>query len=242
MNNENTIIVISRHEKDMSWTRKLCDQGFHVIVYDHQKHSNHPYFVKENKGREASVYLRYIIDYYDHLHQYTIFLQDDDKSWHHEGSIADLVQGRKGKKSKFFNLNKRCLALIEPNNLYPMMKDYFTRFLSPYIGPIEKYGDWTAGYKCCAQFIVHRDYLRKFPKKMYEDIFQYMMDGRHDEKAKGHMFEWTLHLLYDNPFIIHKMSEDKFKKMMNSRIKKIKEAVGKEEQVYIDGCRVIVNY
>lgn len=107
---------------------------------------------------------------------------------------------------------------------------------------MEKYGDWTAGYKCCAQFIVHRDYLRKFPKKMYEDIFQYMMDGRHDEKAKGHMFEWTLHLLYDNPFIIHKMSEDKFKKMMDKRIQKIKEAVGKEEQVYIDGCRVIVNY
>lgn len=98
MNQENTIIVISRHEKDMTWTRKLYDEGFHVIVYDHKKHPNHPYFVKENKGREASAYLRYIIDYYDHLHPYTLFLQDDEKSWHHEGSMVELIREQKGKK------------------------------------------------------------------------------------------------------------------------------------------------
>lgn len=242
MNHENTIIVISRHEKDMSWTRKFVDQGFHVLVYDHHKHANHPYFLKENKGREASVYIKYIVDYYHYLHTYTIFVQDEEKSWHHEGSIVDLVHNHKGKKDKFFNFNKRCLALIEPNNLYSMMKEYFVKYLAPYIGPIEKYGDWTAGYKCCAQFVVHRDIIRKYPLKMYEDMLQYMMDGRHDEKAKGHMFEWTLHLLFDNPFTIHKMSEKKFQKMMNERKEKIKDFAGREEDVYINGCKLIVNY
>ena len=113
-----------------------------MIVYDHEKHHHHPYYVKENRGREASVYLKYIIDDYDYLHHFTVFIQDDDKSWYHEGSIVT-------------------------NDLYPMMKEYFTKYLAPYIGPIEKYGDWTAGYKCCAQFIVHRDIIRKYPKKMY---------------------------------------------------------------------------
>lgn len=242
MNAQNTLIVISRHKKDVSWTQKLSAEGFHVIVYDHHAHNNHPYFIKENKGREASVYLKYIVDYYYTLFPYTIFLQDEDKSWHHQGSIVELIKSQKEKKTKFFNFNHRCLALIKSNALFPMMESYFHDYLQPYIGHIEKYKDWTAGYKCCAQFVVHRDYIRKYPRKMYEDMLSYMLDGKHDEKAKGHMFEWTLHLLFENPFIIHHMSEDKYQKMMEARIKKIEAHMGRKEQVRIDGCRIIVNY
>lgn len=246
MNSSNTIIIISHFSEkekksNVDWVRKLIELGFHTIVYDHKYSSTNPYYVKENKGREASVYLKYIIDFYDSLQPFTIFLQDEEKSWHHDGSIVDIIKNYE-KKIKYHNFNNRCLALIKPNNLFPMMKDYFQKCLESYIGPIEKYGDWTAGYPCCSQFIVHRDYIRKYPKKMYEDMFKYMMDGRHDEKAKGHMFEWTLHLLFDNPFLMHNMTEEKFKKLMEKRERKIEKAKGDEEKVFFDGCRVIVNY
>jgi len=171
-----------------------------------------------------------------------VFLQDEEKSWHHEGSLVDLVHEQINKKDKFHNFNNRCMALIEPNPLYPMMQDYFQKYLAPYIGPMERYGDWTAGYRCCAQFVVHQSYIRKYPKKMYEDLYSYMMDGRHDEKAKGHMFEWTLHLLFDNPFLIHKMSEKEFHKKMKERKNKIDEALKNEKPAYIDGCRIIIAY
>lgn len=245
MNQENSIIVISRYKKNVNWTRKFIENGFRVLVYDHQKKEDNPYYVKENKGREASVYLKYIIDYYDYLTPYTIFLQDEDKSWHHQGSLVQNVLDymyTSGKSDKFYNFNNRCLARIKSNNLYPMMKDYFQKFLEPYIGNIEKYGNWTVGYKCCAQFIVHRDYIHKYPHEMYQNMYKYMMNDKHDEKAKGHMFEWTLHLLYDNPFTIHKMKKEEYDKIMQERITKLENAIDNEEKVKIDGCRLIVSY
>lgn len=51
-------------------------------------------------------------------------------------------------------------------------------------------------------------------------MLAYMLDGRHDEKAKGHMFEWTLHLMFDNPLTMHKMSPNKYREMMEKRKKK----------------------
>ena len=244
MNNSNTIIVVSTYSelgKNLDWIQKFIKKGYHVCLYDHKKSNLNPYYVPENKGREASVYLRYIIDYYDSLQEYTIFIQDDDKSWHHKGSIVDIIiekekeNNSKTKKIKYKNLNNRCLSLIYPNDLFPMMKIYFRKYLSPYIGDMSKYGDWTSGYPCCSQFIVHKEYIRKYPKEMYEKMYRYMMDGRHDEKAKGHMFEWTLHLLYDNPFTIHNMSEKEFFEIMEKR----KEKIEKNQFVYFDDCRVI---
>jgi len=245
MNNSNTIIVVSTYSesesrKNLDWIQKLIKKGYHVCVYDHKKSDVNPYYVPENKGREASVYLRYIIHYYDSLQEYTIFLQDDDRSWHHKGSIVDLIIEKENSKSKYHNLNNRCLSLIYPNDLFPMMKVYFKNYLSPYIGDMNKYGDWTAGYPCCSQFIIHKEYIRKYPKEMYEKMYRYMMDGRHDEKSKGHMFEWTVHLLYDNPFTIHKMSKEEFNKMMKKRKEKIEKGREKIENVYFDNCRVIL--
>ena len=122
------------------------------------------------------------------------------------------------------------------------MKEYFEEYLKPYIGPIEKYGDWTSGYKCCSQFIVHRDYIRKYPKKMYQDMFDYMLDGKHKDSVKNHVFEWTLHLLYDNPYSIRGMTKEQFKSEMQRRIQKIQKAAQKEENVYIDDCKIIISY
>ena len=39
-----------------------------------------------NKGNEASVYLKYIIDFYDNLPEFTFFIHDEEYSWHHSGS------------------------------------------------------------------------------------------------------------------------------------------------------------
>lgn len=256
MNLNNSIVIVSHHTKgrsketkekrDIGWIGKFIRLGFHTLVYDHdppaQNSVNKLYSVDQNKGREASVYLKYIIDFYDSLQAYTVFIQDDEYSWHHHGSLVKLIKNNIGEEIRFKNLNNRCLSTIMNNDLYPTMVEYFKKCLKPFIGPIEKYGDWTAGYKCCAQFIVHRDEVYKYPKKMYENMFKYMMNASDDEKAKGHMFEWTLHLLFDNPYSAHKMTETEFKATMAERGKKIEQGKKDEENVRFDGCRVIVDY
>lgn len=226
MDQKNSIVVICRHKKDIGWTSKFVDNGFRVLIYDRKSatsNSHSPYVIDpEVGGHEASVYVRYILDYYEHLTHYTIFLQDDDHAWHHEGSIVDRVSERIKKKNntKYFNLNNVCLGRIKENDLWPEMKSFFQKYLSKYLGDIERYEDFTAGNKCCAQFIVHESLIKQYPKEMYEGLYEYFKEGSKnsknsknnakERKVKGHMLEWTWHLLFDNPFKNKKMSKKQY--------------------------------
>lgn len=200
MDQSNTIVVVSRHKKDVSWTSKLVDNQFRVLIYDHSAHKNHPYFVPKNKGREASVYIKYILDYYEHLTPYTVFIQDSEYSWHQDGSLVDLITNQLQKKIKFTGLNNKCMGFIKSNPMWPDMQAYWKKTLEPYFGDIEQYGNFTLGYNCCAQFIVNKNVIQKYPKEMYEKIYAYLMDDDVDEKVKGHMLEYTWNLMYNNPY------------------------------------------
>jgi hypothetical protein len=251
MNASNTTVVISRHQKDVSWTQKFVQNGFHVIVYDHNSHGNHPYYISSNNGREASVYLKYIVDYYESLSTYTVFLQDDDTSWHHRDSIVDLVLARLGKRSKYYNLNKKCLGIIQSNDLWPTMRKFFAKYMAPYIGDIEQYGEFTPGFKCCAQFIVHSDRVREHPKKMYEGILKYVVERPdpgtpNPQQARGHMLEWTWHLLFDNPFAPYNKDKKKpaqFRAEMedkkNSILRQKKSNLDNRRKARLNGCDIL---
>ena len=56
-----------------------------------------------NVGAHASVYLKHIIQKYDTLSEKTVFLHDEEFSWHHTGSIVDLVHNNVS--YDYFNLN-----------------------------------------------------------------------------------------------------------------------------------------
>lgn len=201
---KNTTIILSRYNEDTTWTTPLVEHGFRVIVYDHIRQPNNPYYVPVNQGREASAYLKYIIDHYDHLPTFQIFLQAEDRAWHHNGSLSNRILSMYKKKTPitqhYKNLNKVCLGNIQ-NQITAHTFYFFDTFLAPYIGNREKYfGDWTPGNLCCAQFIVHKSRILKYPLKFYQDIYNWILTSKQlDEKGKGHMLEWTWFLIFDNP-------------------------------------------
>jgi hypothetical protein len=200
-NPTNTTIVVSRWQASTRWTQRLVELGYRVCVYDHGTNPNNPYNLPRNCGREASAYLKYIRDHYDALTTYTIFTHDEEYSWHHDGSLVDLISRKLStipETIKFINFNNRCTDSIK-NDLWPTMKGYFDKYLAPYIGSRNQYGDWTIGNRCCAQFIVHRDRIRRHPRKFYEDLYRYHITPTKDDPigyAKGHLFEWTISLIF----------------------------------------------
>lgn len=204
MNQTNTVIVVSRFQEDTAWTRKLTDKGFRVLIYDHGTNPNNPYNLPGNIGHEAGAYIKYMMDYYDHLTPYTVFVHADERAWHHDGSLVDhivsLVDSKKALKYESFN--NLCMASVK-NSLYKETCQFFDKYLARYIGSREQYGDWTMNHFCCAQFVVHKSMIQKHPQKMYEDIYKYIKnkstrDGDGGKKA-GHMLEWTWHLILGNP-------------------------------------------
>ena len=197
MNPGNSIVVVSRWDRPTGWTQRLVQKGYRVLLYEHGTNPNNPYNLPANVGKEASVYLHYIVHSYDTLPTYVVFLHDEEHSWHHRGSIVDRVLAHEGKRHYYHNFNKVILGSIQKNQWWEKISAWFDRYLAPYIGPREKYGDWTVGNVCCAQFVVHRDRIRQFPKRFYQDLYGWMMTTQLDSEVSARFLEWTWFLLFN---------------------------------------------
>jgi hypothetical protein len=86
----NTVnIVVSKYNKNVDFVYKINNnKNINVMIYE-KENLNNPLNIPVNKGNEASVYLKYIIDYYDELTDFTFFIHDEEYSWHHSGSVID---------------------------------------------------------------------------------------------------------------------------------------------------------
>lgn len=83
------IIVASTSKEDTSWVHEhFPDWQINIYVVDDQ-HANLTLF--RNRGREASVYLTYVLNHYYNLPDYMVFLHADRYQWHNEDPMYDGV-------------------------------------------------------------------------------------------------------------------------------------------------------
>lgn len=197
MNASNTHIVVSRWNRPTAWTQAFTERGYPVLLYEHGTNVNNPYNLSGNFGKEASVYLKYIMDYYNSLPTYVVFIHDEQFSWHHQGDISKTVLSNEGKQRHYLNFNKVKLGSIHNvGGWWKDMDQWFTRYLEPYIGPHKKYGDWTVDKPCCAQFVVHRDRIRQLPFEFYENLYGWISTTPWSGEQTGRFLEWTWDLLF----------------------------------------------
>lgn len=95
--------VVSRYKKNTDWVYNLRNINKYYI-YDKENPEN-KYNIPVNKGNEASVYLKYIVDNYNNLADFTFLIHDDEYSWHHSGSIIDLLDEAVKSKKLYYNIN-----------------------------------------------------------------------------------------------------------------------------------------
>ena len=89
---ENIRMVVAKYKENISWLSK-CTRVQDFTVYDKsgEDSSKTNYIPLENVGREAHTYLNHIINYYDNLHDITIFSQGNPFD-HCPTFIEDLNQ------------------------------------------------------------------------------------------------------------------------------------------------------
>lgn len=197
--------VVSRYKKNTDWVYKLKNIN-KFYIYDKQTPSNE-YNIPVNKGNEASVYLKYIIDNYDKLSDFTFFIHDDEYSWHHSGSIIDLFDEAVASNELYYNINSNCILGSIMKNKWPK------EFLVWYNNYIEKYIPLntllhkdTVGYRGSAQFLVHKSLITNLPLKFYEDLYNWIITTRLPNYKSGRFLEWTWHVFWD---IYPKLSNNK---------------------------------
>lgn len=212
---DNINIVVSRYKKNVDFVYKI--KNANVIIYDKEEPSNQ-YNIPVNKGNEASVYLKYIIDFYDELSEYTFFIHDEEYSWHHTGSVIDKYEEAVASNQKYYNINDRCNwntpNLITPR-CYSNLLQWYDEYIEKYI-PIEKVpnnSDFIYGYLGSSQFLVHKDLIRNLPKEFYVKLYNWIITTDLSNYFSGRYLEWTWHIFWDiYPNIILKKDESTIKK------------------------------
>jgi hypothetical protein len=193
--------VISRYNRDVDWVHKFeTDNIINIFIYDKETPEN-LYNVPVNKGQEATVYLKYIIDNYENLPQFTFFMHDEEYSWHHSGSIVDkyneavkeMLNG-----NLYYNINDRCiLGSIVTNEWYDEILGWYNKYIEKYI-PMNSLPnkDWTLGYRGSAQFLVHKSLILNLPKQFYEDLYNWLITTDLTNYKTSRFMEWTWHIFW----------------------------------------------
>jgi hypothetical protein len=197
-----TNVVVARYNKNVDFVYKINNnKNINVMVYDKENPSN-KFNVPVNKGNEASVYLKYIVDNYDNLSEYTFFIHDEEYAWHHSGSIIDKYNEAVSSKQKYYNINDKCLwskRNLIPNHLYSQLLQWYNSYIEEYI-PLSKVpnnNDFIFGYFGAAQFLVHKDLIRNFPKYFYKKMYDWIITTDLPNYVSGRFLEWTWHVFWD---------------------------------------------
>jgi hypothetical protein len=196
-----TNIVCSRYKRDVSFVYRINDgKDIHPMIYDKENPAN-PYNVPVNKGNEASVYLKYVVDNYDTLSEFTFFIHDEEYAWHHTGSIVDKYKEAVASGEKYYNINDLCLwgtNAITPH-MYRLFKHWYNKYVNDYI-PFDSIptinGNFTNGYRGSAQFLVHRDNIRCLPKAFYERLYEWIITTDLPTFWSSRFLEWSWHIFW----------------------------------------------
>jgi hypothetical protein len=209
-------IVVSRYNKPTEWTDGFLNLGIKktnestekgevkVFVYDKANPAN-PYNVPVNKGNEASVYLKHIIDFYDDLAEYTYFIHDEEYSWHHHGSVIDLFEDAyailcESPMMGFYNVNHFMMQTLYHNIYIMEILQWYQEYIEEYV-PFDSLEseDFTLGHKGAAQFLVKREAIVRLPKLCYERLYQWLITTDIPSDISGRFLEWTWHTLFREP-------------------------------------------
>jgi len=157
-------IVIAKYKEDMGWVHRLNQPN--VIIYDKSGVVNKNSIPLPNIGRESETFIRYIIENYDSLSEYTFFLQGDPfphmknvDSNNLQDKINDFLSNPKEISPAF------CDIYYEKADYFPdlCVRQYYKHLFGEACPEIVEFA---AG----CQYIVNKNRILSRPKQFYSDI------------------------------------------------------------------------
>lgn len=171
-------LVVSRYQENIDWINKL-KTDIKTTIYN--KFYNESIELP-NLGRESHTYLYHIVNNYDNLEDYTIFLQGNP--FDHEPNIIELINNMKLENQNFFfgrtiKISGRTLPI-----------NYFLNLLFD----IQNYSK--IRFFCGAQFIVTKESIVSKPQDFY--VFLLKLVSHDINPVEAYIFETIW------PFIFNK--------------------------------------
>ena len=182
------MIVVARYREDVSWLPiYLGDIPF--IVYSKSDPLS-PFNVLPNLGQEVLPYLKFIVDHYERLPNYTAFIHAHRKAWHNNQDMAELLRNLYWGKYQYTPLNADQWHVISshtfPDDLRHIRQAWPKIFQ-------QELGDIPPQFTnhCCGQFVVSRERILAHPKQFYQKCFDWTASGDMETYWSSRVFEHT---------------------------------------------------
>lgn len=205
------IIIPKTEKEDISWmAEEIPDAPLVIYEVDNPNAENK---IPKNKGREAMVYLSYIIDHYDDLPDTTIFMHAHRHAWHNN-MLLGLDAGAMIKRlnhervARMGYMNVRChhdpgcpdwIHMDRPGgdfDFYHKPEEiYWRRHIWEEIHPGAPIPPSISGI-CCAQFAVSRQRIREVPIERFVHYRKWLLTTGMDDQFSGRIFEYIWHYIF----------------------------------------------
>jgi len=198
-------------DDDVSWiARELPDLETAIYVVDDPQA---PLHVPRNKGREAMVYLTYIIDHYDRLPDTVLFFHPHQVTWHNNillglntaTTIQRLSDARVAREGYF---NSRChhdpgcpnwLHIDRPEAEWDTFRKNEERFFTSSVwrelhpsAPVPS----AISQPCCAQFAVSGARIKSRPQSEYIRYRDWLLTTELEDEISGRIMEYTWQYIF----------------------------------------------
>ena len=199
------VIVSSHWNEDLTWLKSL---SIPIVVCgkDGETPSAIPTNIRcktPNIGYETSSYLKFIIEFYDELPAHVAFIHGHENAYHQTRDLAEILNSNEWKTGKYYTLNfypiNRCIDgddIARPllKNIAIVWNEYFKPYLNiPTPSCVET--------DCCAQFVLPRDIIKRYPKSVYEHWYKLIMSDSQEKfnintKDMAIVFEHVWYLIF----------------------------------------------
>jgi hypothetical protein len=187
------VIVTSHYKENLEWLKKA---PWKVILVDHEGADASwlkPTTIIPNRGREASSYIRYILDNYETLPEHIAFIHGHEDAWHHlNGPILPQIENAKLTPDMYLNLNARMGDHKDMNSIRP---DW--HMFKKWLGPLPNEPPCAPG---CAQFIISKNRILRQPKEFYEALYFHVTHPYRDHYGIGCFYEYIWHYIFGEPW------------------------------------------
>jgi hypothetical protein len=167
-------LVVSYYNEDLSWYEKMNKKN--IIIYDKSSKPKVFTIPRDNVGRDTETFLFHILEHYDNLPEYVIFVQGNP--FDHMDSVIypenfqariDAILETKPACAKplFCDMYKECACL----HTGLLLKDYFKYIFETDVSPS------TFSYAPGCQYIVPRHIILSRPRDFYKKIHEMSFNG-----------------------------------------------------------------
>ncbi|KAK4169825.1 hypothetical protein QBC43DRAFT_306728 [Cladorrhinum sp. PSN259] len=231
------VVVASLKKENTTWIQEQLPRDWVPSIYVVDDETA-KLTVPVNKGREAMVYLTYIIDNYFSLPEVSLFIHASRFAWHNDNPDYDSLTSLLSLQIPYIKsegyVNLRCVWVLgcptefrpiedvnpmwtdfrkshPPNGHTVTTKEVYKQAFEELL-PGEEVPT-NVGVSCCAQFALSKDRLRTRKREEYVRWRTWLLETPLVDEVSGRVFEYMWHVIFGKEGVFCPSAEECYCKL-----------------------------